>query len=86
MISLYLCTVKTTILTIRVSFPRGSKTLSTLLHFKSHFRVVSFFVEFSEEEVPKNINTHLLRVDGVKMPARNSLPTSACKRHRLENF
>ncbi len=40
---------------------------------------------FSEEEVPKNINTHFLRVDGVKMPARNSLPTSACKRHQLQS-
>ena len=30
----YLCTVKMKVLTIRVTFPRGSKTGSTLLHFR----------------------------------------------------
>ena len=33
----YLCSVKRLLLAIRVSFPRGSKTWSTLLHFKKSY-------------------------------------------------
>jgi len=50
MISLYLCGVRTTVLTTPLS--AGSKTLSPLLHFKSHLRVAFlFFIEFSEESI-----------------------------------
>ena len=50
MISLYLCSVRTNVLTTPLS--AGSKTLSPLLHFRSHlFGWLLFFVVFSEKPV-----------------------------------
>ena len=50
MISLYLCSVRTIVLTTPLS--AGSKTLSPLLHFRSHlFGWLLFFVELSEKLV-----------------------------------
>jgi len=50
MISLYLCTVRTIVLTTPLS--AGSKTLSPLLHFRSHlFGWLLFFIESSEKLV-----------------------------------
>ena len=50
MISLYLCSVRTTVLTTPLS--AGSKTLSPLLHFRSHLSGwLLFFVELSEKPV-----------------------------------
>ncbi len=50
MINLYLCTVRTIVLTTPLS--AGSKTLSPLLHFRSHlFGWLLFFIESSEKLV-----------------------------------
>ena len=46
----YLCTVRTNVLTTPLS--AGSKTLSPLLHFRSHlFGWLLFFIEFPEKPV-----------------------------------
>ena len=50
MISLYLCSVRMKVLTTPLS--AGSKTLSPLLHFRSHlFGWLLFFIESSEKLV-----------------------------------
>ena len=79
MISLYLYSVRTKVLTTPLS--AGSKTLSPLLHFKSHLRVASIF----RRAFWFQINTLSLHRDFSHLRNRH-IHLACCKQKRIEEF